>query len=294
MREEAATFYSDELKLEGRYFWPDDAVAGAAPLVVICSGFTGLCAIHPARFARYLTRRGWACFGFDYRGFGASDGKRGWVLLEEQVRDITHGLSLVASDQRVCRERIYALGWGMGAGLVLAAARRFDALAGLICANGFYNGARVQAHHRGAAGLSEFEAFLAAERARRVRDGDSKFVDPFDLYPLDAQSRQYVDDVLRKTPGYQGDAYATELGESLLEWDAESLADGLELPLLIAHGAENRLHPPSEAEALAAAYAGECELFWLEDAGHTEFMLDDDPRFEALGARIHAWLEARA
>lgn len=294
MTEERTRCFSDGLRLSGTFFWPDGPVGDTPrPLVVACSGFTGLCSIHPARFARYLTARGHACFGFDYRGFAESEGTPGRVLLEEQVRDIIHAVAFAAADPRVDARRIVLLGWGMGAGLVLDAARILPGIIGIIAANGFYNGRRFQHAHRGDDGLRSFCEQVDAERADRARTGQATEVDPFDIYPLDPQSREYVDRVLRKTAGYEAERYSMELADSLLRWDVEAYAGQMDVPLLVAHGRENRLHPPAEAESLYAAYAGPKSIYWIEQAGHTEFMHDDNPRFQALGARIAEWLAER-
>lgn len=294
MQTQETTFFSDGLKLGASYFWPDDHDASTPqPMVLANSGFTGLRHIHPARFARYLTARGIPCFGFDYRGFADSEGPRHRVLLGEQVRDIVHAAGYVAGDERVDASRLLLLGWGMGAGLVLDAARKLPGVLGILAINGFYNGARVQLAHRGEPGYQQFLQRVDEERRQRSRSGEAKQTDPFDIYPLDPQSREYVDNVLRKTPGYQAELYSFELADSLLRWDAEAYADRMDTPLLIAHGDENLLHPVDEAKSLHASYAGPKELFWIEGAGHTEFMHDDDPKFQALGQRAAEWIEAR-
>jgi len=293
MRIETTTFLSDGLRLSGTFYWPDAPGRGPDAIVVVCSGFTGLNAIHPARFARYLTARGHACFGFDYRGFAASEGASGRVLLEEQARDIVHAATFAAADARVDGSRLALLGWGMGGGLVVEAARTFRELDGLACVNGFYVGARVQRAHRGEAGLRTFERQAAAERTRRVTSGEDRETDPFDLYPLDAQSRHYVDNVLRKTPGYEARSCSWQLADSLLRFDVEAHASRLDVPLLVCHGERNALHLPAEAASFHAAYGGPKELYWIPDAGHTEFMADDHPTFLALGARIAQWLASR-
>ncbi|MGD2109406.1 MAG: alpha/beta hydrolase [Phycisphaerae bacterium] len=294
MRTEETNFFSDGWRLGAGFFWPDDFdVTTPQPMVIACSGFTGLRHIHPARFARYLTGCNQPCFGFDYRGFADSDGPRHRVLLEEQVRDIIHATAYVSVDERVDASQLILLGWGMGAGLVLDAARQLSGLVGIIVINGFYDGRRVQLHHRGDVGLREFCQRVDEDRQNRSRSGASTEVDPFEIYPLDPQSSQYVDTVLRQTPGYSAAAYSFELADSLLRWVPEAYADRMHRPLLIAHGDRNRLHPPSEAESLYGVYGGPKELFWIEGAGHTEFMHDDDPKFQALGARIAGWIESR-
>lgn len=291
MRTETATFDSDGLALSGSFFLPDDfADDKPQPVVIPCSGFTGLCRIHPARFARALTSQGYVCFGFDYRGFAESEGPRGRVILEEQVRDIIHGAAFAASDDRIDENRVILLGWGMGAGLCLDAARELPGVVGIAAVNGFYDGKRVQIAHRGEAGCRDFVKEVAEKRARRVRTGQSASADPFHLYPLDEQSREYVDNVLRKTPGYDAGEYSYELAESLLRWLPEAYAPRMRIPVLIAHGDQNKLHPTGEAEALRDAYAGPNELYWIEGGGHTEWMHDDDPKFLALADQLGAWI----
>ncbi len=291
MRTEPVTFYSDGLELSGAFFLPDEEIDGPRPLVMPCSGFTGLMRIHPERFARHLTGRGHLCFGFDYRGFADSEGPAGRVILEEQVRDIRAAAAFAAADERVDMTRIILLGWGMAGGLVIDASRELPGVCGLIAANGFYDGRRFQAHHRGEEGLARFARQLEDEQRQRARTGDAKYVDPFDLYPLDPQSRRYVDDVLRKTEDYEAERYSCELGESLMRWNVDAYAPRMNLPLLVAHGDANRLHPPSEAQALFDAWGGDRSLYWLEGAGHTEFMHDDDAKFLALADRLASWIE---
>lgn len=288
MRTESRTFFSDDLKLDAAFMLPDDDDnTSPQPLVIPCSGFTGLMKIHPARFARSLTAAGERCFVFDYRGFADSEGDRGRVVLEEQVRDIRHAIAYASTDERVDGDRIILLGWGMAGGLVLDAARGMQGIIGLIAANGFFDGRRVQLAHRGEDGLREFEDEVRTERAARSRTGEARLADPFHLYPLDPESRAYVDKTLRSFDQYdEAEQYSFELGDSLLHWRPEAHAPDMSTPLLIAHGDRNKLHPTSEATSLAEAYGGEHELYWIEDAGHTDFMHDDDSRYQALAERV--------
>lgn len=292
MDTEEVTFHSDGLQLHGAFFHPGPAAGGPpGPLIIPCSGFTGLMSIHPARFARQLTARGHRCFAFDYRGFGRSQGERGRVVLDEQVRDIIHATSFAETDPRVDRDRIILLGWGMGAGLVLDAARELMGVAGLIAVNGFYSGKRVQLAHRGPDGYLEFRDRARAQYAARARGETPERGDPFFFYPLDRQSATYVDNVLSQYEGYDRSQYSAELADSLLRFHPEAYAPHMRTPLLLAHATRNALHPYTEAESLFAAYGGPKQMYWIHGAGHTEWMHDDDPRFQALGRRIASWLE---
>jgi dienelactone hydrolase len=123
MEEKEVWLYSDGIKLNGKFYYPDEGISvGDRPLIMSCSGFLGLNVIHPARFARALTQKGHICFGFDYRGFAKSGGEPGHVLLQEQIRDIENAAIFTSLQEETATRSIVLIGWGMGAGLVLQAA----------------------------------------------------------------------------------------------------------------------------------------------------------------------------
>lgn len=293
VQEEAHRFFSDGLDLSGKFFLPDSGGEEPRALVVPCSGFTGLMDFHPARFGRVLSAHGLISFGFDYRGFGDSEGQRGRVILEEQVRDIQHAVAFAATNERVDPSRIFLLGWGMAAGLVLAAGRHLPGIRGLLCLNGFYSGRRLYESHRTTDELAALDTEIRDERRERAVTGKARWVDPFSFYMLDEVSVGYVDEVLRATPGYEGGLFSFELADSLLNWEPDVYAPGYRLPLLIAHGTENHLHPVEEAWRLYVEYGGPRELHLLEGVGHTEWMLDHDPVFLGLGEKVAQWIDQR-
>ena len=294
MKTEATSFYSEGLKLDASFYLPDDGREDPSrPIIVVCSGFMGLNRIHPARFARALTPLGYTTFGFDYRGFAASEGTPGRVLLEEQVTDIANAVAFACQHRNACGGRVVLLGWGMAGGLILEAARLIPRVAGLICVNGFYNGKRVQKTVRGWDGYVEFMKKLDTARAEATRTGHIKEVEPFSVYPVDSQSGEYVNDVLYRVPEFGG-LFKPMLADSLLRFAADqNLEDFGRVPLLIAHGEKNRMHPPTEAESLYRNYPGPKDIFWMWGAGHTEFMDDDDPIFKRLIGAISDFLQVQ-
>ena len=291
MQEKRWEFFSEGHKLVGSKYRPDEGIELSQTAFLINSGFTGLNIIHPARFARALTAHGHLCYGFDYRGFGESDGTRGHVLLEEQISDIRSALSDLSGEEELRDRRLVLVGWGMGGGLVLQAARNCPNVDAIISCNGFFNARRVQVALRGRQGWEEFLQWLYKARRTWSHSGEHALVDPFHIYPLDPQSEEYVDNVLRKAPGYDGLMVWPGFADSLINFAPERDLDHLrDTPLLIAHGAENKLHPRCEAESLYARYPGPATLHWLEGAGHTEWMRDDDPTFQGLIKTIRDWI----
>lgn len=294
MIEQKVVFKSDGLNLDGAFFSDEQTHDPKLPIVIVCSGFTGQKNIHPERYARALTPKGFTVFGFDYRGFGESEGTRERVILEEQVRDIASAVAIVR--QRADKEgrKVVLAGWGMGGGLILDAYHLCeDQVDGLISMNGFFDAIRVQKALRGEHGWKAFKRFMAEERLRLACGGEPKGIDPFDIYPLDPVSREYVFTELVKAPGY-GVTSSFDFADSLISFKPEARLDQKfsSVPLLIAHGAENDLHPVTEPQALYAAYPGPKELFLLEGGGHTEWMLDDDPKFITFSNHIAQWVQA--
>jgi uncharacterized protein len=291
MTEESACFYSDGLQLDASLYLPDDwGSALSKPLLVVCSGFLGLKRIHPERFARLFTKEGYPCFGFDYRGFGKSQGVRGQVSIEEQIRDIADCLAYISAHPRVKGRRIVLMGWGMGAGLILEAARISTCVHALVCINGFYDAERVQQHLRTGREWSEFRSWLSEERARLSQTGETPDFDPFQIYPLDSLTLEYVNNELRQNPDFRSSIKFGFASSLLLFAPEKRLSHLAGIPILIAHGDNNKLHPPSEARSLYDRYPGPKTLYRLPDAGHTEWMLDGHKNLDALVSHIDGWI----
>ncbi len=91
--EQCLRFYSDGLGLDASLYAPANPPP-TKPVIMTCSRFQGLKTIHPARFARAFTARDYTCFGFDYRGYGASEGEPGTG--DEFMRDIGKALAFLS------------------------------------------------------------------------------------------------------------------------------------------------------------------------------------------------------
>ncbi|MDA7847911.1 lysophospholipase [Sulfurospirillum sp.] len=291
MLDKNVSLISDKIKLDGSFYTPDCGENSDKPVVIVCSGFTGMKEIHPARFARFLTKQDYTVFGFDYRGFGKSDGLVNKVLIEEQIRDISNVVSYVKSAYP--NRKLVLAGWGMSGGMILESAKSVGKLIdGLIPLNGFFDSIRVQKALRGEDGFDDYKDWLARQRVKNVNGEGAKDFDPFDFYPLDNVTKGYVFTELVKTDGY-GIRSDFDFADSLMDFNCElDLSHLSNTPILIAHGGENALHPVEEPKSLYEKYPNEDkELFLLEGGGHTEWMLDDDPKFIKFATKLSSWLE---
>ena len=286
MIERGIHFYSDGYRLEGTLYFPDDLREGEKrPAVLPLSGYQGFNQFYPRLFAEYLTKSGFVCLGFDYRGFARSEGPPDRVVLDEQVEDAKNAVTFLRLQKEADPERIGILGWGMGASHAIRVAARDTRVRAVAALNGFYNGKRWLKSIHSYVEWNRLIQEVERDRASRVNRGRSTPVDPFIHYPLDPDTEDVVRKELKPLPFF-GKRITLQLTESILEMDAEKEAKNIApRPLFIAHGKRNMLHPPEEAQSLYEAAKEPKELYWI-DGKHNDFMHRGDPAFEDLMERL--------
>ena len=281
-------FYSNGYKLKAALYLPDDYQEGQKlPCIIPNSGYMGLNAIYPSLYARALTARGYAAFGFDYRGFLDNEGPAGVCKLEEQVEDIRNAVVFVKTLPEVDTGRIGLIGWGMAAALVMAAAAKEPDVRAVAGLNGFYNCRKWLQSIYSYADYVALEKTIAAEQTRFVTEGTRRFDNPFVYYPLDPATDTVVKDHLYVVKGY-GQEISLEFGQSLLDFNAEDCVDKLTVPVFIGHGKDNLLHPLSGSVDFYQLLRCQKELYVI-DGKHNDFMFDDHPVFHQLVERLDAF-----
>jgi alpha-beta hydrolase superfamily lysophospholipase len=275
-------FFSNGLRLDADLHLPDDGGAGAPyPVVVPASGYQGLKVIHPERFARALTPRGYAVLAFDYRGFGLSEGERGRLVPQEWVEDVRAAVDRVSAHHQLDPGRVALLGWGLGGGVVVAEAAYDPRIRAVVACNGIADGYRSTRNMHDDDSWQSLLRRVEADRGARTTSGRSEITSPWDIVRLDLDTRtdDYVGEELYKAPGF-GAGVNLESADYLLRFfPAEVVHRIAPRPLLVVHGAENRLHLPEEAQHLHDAAGEPKRLELLDGFGHTEWMLDEHPTF---------------
>lgn len=279
-------FFSDGYRLDADLHLPDDGDAdgnGAPyPIVVAASGYQGLKVIHPERFARALTPRGYAVLAFDYRGFGLSEGERGRLVPQEWVLDVRAAVDRVSCHPQLDADRVALIGWGLGGGVVVTEAADDPRVKVLACCNGIADGYRSTQLMHDEQSWGSLLRRIEADRERRTTLGRSEITSPWDIVRLDLDDRtdDYVGEELYKAPGF-GAGVNLESADYLLRFQPKEHAAKLtDRPLLIVHGENNQLHKVEEAHTLYDATPGRKKLEVLEGKGHTEWMFDEDPTFK--------------
>ena len=292
MRSVPFAFFSNGLRLDADLHLPDAETGAPYPVVIPCSGYQGLKVIHPERFARALTERGYAVVAFDYRGFGLSEGERGRLVPQEWAEDVRAAVDRVSSHPGLDPGRIALLGWGLGGGVVVAEAADDERVRVVVACNAIADGYRSTRTMHDEGSWDELLKRVEADRGHRTSTGRSEITSPWDIVRLDLDSRtdQYVEDELYRAPGF-GSGVTLESADYLLRFQPGRVAHHLSpRPLLVVHGSDNQLHRPEEAQDLYDAAAEPKRLELLQGSGHTEWMADDNPVFRGMVEMIDGFI----
>ncbi|MBB5172376.1 alpha/beta hydrolase [Texcoconibacillus texcoconensis] len=287
MVEKQVSFYSEGYRLSGTFYYPDNLQKGdVRPAIIPASGYQGVNKFYPRLFAKYLTKKGYICLGFDYRGFADSEGEKGRVHVRDQVEDIQHALTFLQLQKNVDVERIGLIGWGMGASNVIEVAAKNKNVAAVAALNGFYDGKRWLKSVHAYKDWIDIVETLEEDRILRVTKGKSALADPFIHYPLDPATADYVQKELAHVEGF-GEQTRLSFTDSIIDMNVESVVANVSpAPLFIGHGVNNILHPYDEACHLERA-AAEPRTFYQIRGKHNDFMYEGHPEFHRLVEALH-------
>src|SRR5260370_29459215 len=112
VKTEMVQFFSDGARLTGLLHRPDGA-AGRLPFIVQGPGWLGLAdAKLYGPYHQAFTDAGFAVLIFDYRGFGASEGDRGFISPTWHLEDQRNAIAYVRGRAAIDEERVAIFGSG--------------------------------------------------------------------------------------------------------------------------------------------------------------------------------------
>jgi dipeptidyl aminopeptidase/acylaminoacyl peptidase len=179
MREEQVQFFSHGQQLVGVLRTPDDT-AGRLPTIVQGPGWLGLARAKTYEpWHRAFTEAGYAVLAFDYRGFGESEGERGWILPERMVEDILNAVAWVTTRGDLDGARIGAYGiGGIGGGNAIIAAAIDERIRCVAVQSVVADGMEWLRRMRPEYAWVDYVQRVAADTQRWVTTGESELVDP--------------------------------------------------------------------------------------------------------------------
>ncbi len=191
-RVEPLSFYSAGLRLSALLCWPTGARPAAGyPGIVLCAGYTGTKNLaRYDRFARSFGERGYATLLFDHRGWGESEGRRHTVYPLEQVEDIRHALTYLASRPEMDPTRLSLFGLSFGGSNALYAASVDDRIRAAVAVNPIGDGRDWLRRLRTEYEWDQWLDRLEVARVERVRTGHDELVDPIHEIMVETPTRR--------------------------------------------------------------------------------------------------------
>ena len=121
MIENLTEFTNDNLTLRGWFLRPHEQ--DNTPIVILVHGLSGIAALDLADYAQHFVAAGYACFAYDHRNWGESDGEpRSETDPWKQVADMRAAISFVRDQNWVDADRVGIWGTSYGGGHVLSVA----------------------------------------------------------------------------------------------------------------------------------------------------------------------------
>jgi uncharacterized protein len=193
MREEKIEFFSEGVKLRGFLRLPDD-VSQPVPGIVQGPGWLGLAAAKTYEpWHQGLTAAGYAVLAFDYRGFGDSDGERGWIKPDWQLADILSAITYLETRPEIDARRLgtYGIGGTGGGNAIVAAA--VDERIRCVAAQSVVADGRDWLHRmRREYEWVEYLRRVEADLRRWVLEGTGEKVDPRQDLMLETPERREI------------------------------------------------------------------------------------------------------
>lgn len=278
MQRRPVTFYSDGIRLEGFILTPDGSRSDEPrKTVLINSGLFGLKEWVPARWWPQFLDAGFTCMAFDYRGFGTSDGERGRIDPEEQIRDVSNAVTFLSAQPEVDASAIGALGWGLGGGIVISTAARDPRIAAVASVNGPGDVGRITRDGVPYTAWLELQDRLAADRVQRVLTGESQKIPFHEIAHPDgsferAKTGQFKKDLsdLKQQPTAE---FTLESADAYYSFRPEhEVASISPRPVLFVHGTRNHYMPIDEARRMYKLANEPKTLVEIEGAEHLEWI----------------------
>jgi alpha-beta hydrolase superfamily lysophospholipase len=256
---ETVRFWSDGLSIAADLRVP--AGPGPHPAVVVCPGMSLTKEVWVPAYAEGLTAAGFVTLTPDWRGFGASEGARGRLVPQLQVRDARAALDWLETRPEVDRGRLGVLGLSLGctvAVAVMAADARVRAGVGVA---GPADLGRVW---RAFPGFPAFREKVAEARRRFAATGEARTIRVSRLLAGDPATAEKIEADAPSFPTWAPEVTfesLLDLFEFAPERDAARLAGR---PLLLVTPSDDPVIAGDELRSLAAAVGPSARLLVLE------------------------------
>ena len=116
-KREDVDFYSEGTRCSAWFYLPE--TDEKCPIIVMAHGLGGTREMRLYEYAERFAQNGYACFLFDYRNYGASDGnKRQLINVKMQLKDWNNAIDFIKNDSRIDADKLLLFGSSFSGGHV--------------------------------------------------------------------------------------------------------------------------------------------------------------------------------
>ncbi|CAM1373729.1 alpha/beta hydrolase [Tenacibaculum xiamenense] len=261
---EERSFYSEGETISSKIYLPKDFNSEKKyTAILLCHGFAGVQDFLLPTYAENFANNSFIAITFDYRGFGESSGRSGFLSKKNQIEDIRNALVFAESLKYINDIILWGTSYG-GANVIEAASIEQHKLKGVIAQIAFGNGARVIFGDKTEAESEKLVKSIDKILAKQVLNNKTLSL-PIKKFMNDEQSQKFLNE--HHHPSMDQSLSFSTMRETI-EHRPENLISEVKIPILLIGAEKDSVNPVEETKSLYEKANDPKELFIVDDAGH--------------------------
>jgi uncharacterized protein len=276
----SVSFFSKEnQKIAGDLYLPSDFNSSRAyPALLLCQGLSGIKSLVLPTIAQAFATEGFVCLAFDYRGFGDSEGTRGYIDLVTRSEDAMQAFNFLAHQPFVNPLRIGVYGISLGGGIAAFVGLYQPQTKAVAVVSGFYSGERLLRSLRTAHEWIACKDRLYRNQAAVEKGGLGEEVEIEEIFPFDPSFLKKYQSLKEgqqseSIPQNQANANQWYLSSAdrIRAFNVASILGNLApRPILFIHGERDNVIPIEDVEEAYQLAQDVKQLIVIKDADHID------------------------
>lgn len=271
MNPSEVTFYSDSNKIAGYLFTPADWKAGDPPRpgILVLAGYSGNTQADCTHMMKRLCAEGWFVFGYDYVGFGKSDGKRNRHRPLEQAQNTYDALTYMQTVPGIDPERLAIYGTSFGCANGIWVTAHDERVKCLVTSVGVTDGYEWMRSIRRPWEWLAFKDRVLKEAQKRVVSGERTLVPNGEIMLRDPESQRQRDMHAQAGHTFQSEERDIESAEAVMRYRPDWVVDKISpRPVLMIYAEHDNLVPPAQQLSAYKKCGEPKKLVMLPKSGH--------------------------
>ena len=271
MNPSEVTFYSDSDKIAGYLFTPADWKAGDPPRpgILVLAGYSGNTQADCTHMMKRLCAEGWFVFGYDYVGFGKSDGKRNRHRPLEQAQNTNDALTYMQTVPGIDPERLAIYGTSFGCANGIWVTAHDERVKCLVTSVGVTDGYEWMRSIRRPWEWLAFKDRVLKEAQKRVVSGEGTLVPNGEIMLRDPESQRQRDMHAQAGHTFQSEERDIESAEAVMRYRPDWVVDKISpRPVLMIYAEHDNLVPPVQQLSAYEKCGEPKKLVMLPKSGH--------------------------